>query len=49
MDGLTTVLTCTAQVRPGVKNHMRLAIADAGDPAYDSNVFLRAGRLEVSR
>lgn len=49
MDGLTTVLTCTARVRPGVKNHVRLAIADAGDPAYDSNVFLRAGSLEVSR
>lgn len=48
MDGLTTVLTCTARVKPGVKNHMRLAIADAGDPAYDSNVFLRAGSLAVS-
>lgn len=48
MDGLTTVLTCTARVEPGVKNHMRLAIADAGDRAYDSNVFLRAGSLEVS-
>lgn len=48
MDGLTTVLTCTAPVRPGVKNHMRLAIADAGDQAYDSNVFLRARSLEVS-
>ena len=48
MDGLTTVLTCTAHVEPGVKNTMRLAIADAGDPAYDSNVFLRAGSLEVS-
>lgn len=49
MDGLTMVLTCTARVRPGVRNHMRLAIADAGDPAYDSNVFLRAGSLEASR
>ncbi|HET7620699.1 MAG TPA: choice-of-anchor L domain-containing protein [Gemmatimonadaceae bacterium] len=48
MDGLTAVLTCTARVRPGVKNHMRLAIADAGDAAYDSNVFLRAGSLEAS-
>jgi hypothetical protein len=32
-----------------VRNHMRLAIADAGDPAYDSNVFLRAGSLEAGR
>lgn len=47
MDGLTTVLTCTAAVKPGVKNTMRLAIADASDPDYDSNVFLGAGSLEV--
>ncbi len=46
MDGLTTVLTCTARVEPGVKNHMRLAIADAGDAAYDSNVFLGTASLE---
>ena len=43
MDGLTTVLTCSAPVNPGVTNHMKLAIADASDSRYDSNVFLRAG------
>jgi hypothetical protein len=47
MDGLTTVLTCTAAVERGVKNTMRLAIADASDGDYDSNVFLRARSLEA--
>lgn len=45
MDGLTTVLGCSATVNPGVTNHMKLAIADASDSRYDSNVFLRAGSL----
>jgi hypothetical protein len=45
MDGLTTVLPCSATVNPGVTNHMKLAIADASDSSYDSNVFLRAGSL----
>lgn len=47
MDGLTTVLTCTAAVNAGVTNTMRLAIADASDGAYDSNVFLSARSLTV--
>ena len=42
MDGLTVVLTCTAQVTPGVPNHVKLAIADVADPIYDSVVFLMA-------
>jgi hypothetical protein len=42
MNGLTTVLTATAQVNPGTWNHIKLAIADAGDSAVDSNVFLKA-------
>ncbi len=45
MDGLTTVLTCTMDVTPGATNHMKLAIADAGDSRYDSNVYLAAGSL----
>ncbi len=47
MDGLTTVLTCTAAVNSGVTNHMKLAIADAGDDVLDSNVFLRAGSFAI--
>jgi hypothetical protein len=40
MDGLTVVLNCGANVTPGATNHMKLAIADASDGVYDSNVFL---------
>jgi len=43
MDGLTTVLTCTAAVTAGQTNHMKLAIADASDSAFDSAVFIQAG------
>ena len=45
MDGLTTVLTCTASVNANQSNHMKLAIADAGDFIFDSAVFLQAGSL----
>jgi hypothetical protein len=45
MDGLTTVLTCNATVNVGVKNKMKLAIADASDEVLDSAVFLEAGSL----
>jgi hypothetical protein len=47
MDGLTTMLTCTANVTPGQTNHMKLAIADASDPILDSAVFI-AGKSLVS-
>ncbi|MFQ6009146.1 MAG: choice-of-anchor L domain-containing protein, partial [Candidatus Zixiibacteriota bacterium] len=40
MDGLTVVLTATSQVNPGV-NHIKLAIADAGDGIYDSDVLIK--------
>jgi hypothetical protein len=39
------VLTCSATVTPGQTNHLKLAIADATDFAYDSAVFLQAGSL----
>jgi hypothetical protein len=45
MDGLTTVLTCTATVTQGQTNHMKLAIADASDAVLDSAVFIQAGSL----
>jgi hypothetical protein len=41
-DGFTQVLTCFAAVNPGVENTVKLAIADAGDSAYDSAVFLES-------
>ena len=39
MDGLTQVFYATANIRPGL-NHMKIAIADAGDHILDSNVML---------
>ncbi len=39
MDGLTVVLTATGVMNPGL-NHIKLAIADAGDQVLDSNVFI---------
>lgn len=40
MDGLTVILTATGTLNPGV-NHIKLAIADAGDQVLDSNVFIQ--------
>jgi hypothetical protein len=48
MDGLTVVLTCQAPVNVGVTNTMKLAIADATDGSFDSNVFIRAGSLTTN-
>ncbi len=48
MNGLTTVLTCEAEVKPDETNTMKLAIADSGDAALDSNVFIEAGSLSTT-
>ncbi len=45
MDGLTTVLTCTAAVKEGQENHVKLAIADSSDEYLDSAVFIQAKSL----
>ncbi len=42
-DGFTTELTVEAYVTPGQINHIRFAIADAGDRILDSWVFMKAG------
>jgi hypothetical protein len=42
LDGLTVVLTVTASVNAGETNHIKLAIADAGDAILDSDVFIKA-------
>ena len=44
-DGLTTVLTCSSSVTAGQSNTMKLAIADLGDGAIDSNAFFKKGSL----
>lgn len=42
-DGLTVVLTLSHNVTLGQWYHIKLAIADASDGAYDSWVFIEAG------
>lgn len=42
-DGFTTVLTAAREVECGQTYHIKLAIGDALDQAYDSGVFLEAG------
>lgn len=40
-DGFTVALTATAVVNPGI-NHIKLAIADAGDRSLDSHVLIKS-------
>lgn len=40
-DGFTVILTATTAINPGV-NHIKLAIADAGDYVLDSHVLIKA-------
>jgi hypothetical protein len=47
MNGLTTVMTVTAAVNPGVINHIKLGVADATDTLFDSNVFIQAGSFSA--
>ncbi len=47
-DGLTRVLTAEAVVVPCDTYVIRLVIADVGDPAYDSGVFLEAKSFGTS-
>ena len=42
-DGNTIVLTATATVQACETYHIKLAVGDAGDSAYDSGVFIEAG------
>jgi hypothetical protein len=46
-NALTTVLTCRTAVNPGVPNTVKLAIADGGDGAFDSWVFIKAGSFST--
>lgn len=47
-DGFTTVLEAKHAVQCGQTYHIKLAIADALDQAYDSGVFLEAGSFQSS-
>lgn len=44
-DGHTTVLAAEARVQPCQTYHLKLVIADVGDGAFDSGVFLEAKSL----
>jgi gliding motility-associated-like protein len=46
-DGLTTVLTARAAVRPCDFYHIKLAVADANDYVLDSGVFLEANSFQA--
>ena len=43
LDGFTVKLTAEAQVECGQTYHLKIAIADAGDTAFDSAVFIEGG------
>ena len=47
-DGFTVPLTAIAAVQCGQTYHIKLAIADGGDGAIDSGVFLEAGSFASS-
>lgn len=44
-DGFTDVMEAVAAVQCGETYHLKIAIADAGDQAYDSGIFLEANSL----
>ncbi len=48
MDGMTVVLTASAPVQCGETHHIKIAIADAGDTAFDSVVFLEGGSFTAT-
>ena len=43
LDGFTVVLEAAAQVQCGLTYHLKIAIADGGDTAFDSAVFIESG------
>jgi LPXTG-motif cell wall-anchored protein len=49
LDGLTTVLSCTADVAPGEENHLKVSLADVGDDLFDTTVLLAAESLKVNQ
>lgn len=48
MDGFTVTLTLKAPVIPGQVNHIKIAIADGGDAAYDSNLLIAGDSVQTA-
>ncbi|MCU0902891.1 MAG: choice-of-anchor L domain-containing protein [Tabrizicola sp.] len=48
MDGFTVTLTLKAKVMPGEVNTIKIAIADGGDAAYDSNLLIAADSIQTA-
>ncbi len=48
MDGFTATLTLKAPVVPGVENFLKIAIADGGDGAYDSNLLIAGESVQTA-
>lgn len=48
MDGFTVTLTLKAPVNPGQINAIKIAIADGGDAAYDSNLMIAADSVQTA-
>lgn len=46
-NGQTKILKAVSNVIPGVLYHIKLVIADQGNPLYDSAIFLGGGTFEV--
>ncbi len=46
-DGLSVELVCSASVKAGQTNHLKLAIADTSDQVLDSVVMIKAGSLST--
>jgi hypothetical protein len=48
MDGFTVTLTLKAPVVPGEINTIKIAIADGGDNAYDSNLLIAGNSIQTA-
>ncbi|MEP2781864.1 MAG: choice-of-anchor L domain-containing protein [Pseudoruegeria sp.] len=48
MDGLTVTLTLKAPVNAGEENTIKIAIADGGDAAYDSNLLIAGDSVQTA-
>ncbi|MFK7784399.1 MAG: choice-of-anchor L domain-containing protein, partial [Crocinitomicaceae bacterium] len=47
-DGRTVVMTATATIQPCQTYHVKIIVADAGDSALDSAIFLKGGGINCT-